>query len=74
MNSVADVWQNVLQQLKRDLSETAISAWFDELTVVDIRGNTLILHCPNDFKKGYLESIYMDNIKGALRNLFSKDF
>ena len=74
MNSVADVWQNVLQQLKRDLSETAISAWFDELTVVDIRGNTLILHCPNDFKKGYLESFYMDNIKGALRNLFSKDF
>ena len=74
MNSVADVWQNVLQQLKRDLAETTISAWFDELTVVDIRGNTLILHCPNDFKKGYLESIYMDNIKGALRNLFSKDF
>ena len=37
MNSVADVWQNVLKQLERELSETAISAWFDEVTVVDIR-------------------------------------
>ena len=63
MNSVADVWQNVLKQLERELSETAISAWFDEVTVVDIQGNTMILYCPNDFKRGYLETIYLENIK-----------
>lgn len=50
MNSVADVWTNVLQQLKKDLSETTITTWFDELTAVDIRENTFYLHCPNDFK------------------------
>ena len=43
MNSVADVWDNVLQQLKKDLSETTISTWFDELEAVDIQGNTFIL-------------------------------
>ncbi len=74
MNSVADVWQNVLQQLKRDLSETTISTWFDELQAVDIRGNTLILHCSNDFKKGYIESLFMKNIKSSLRDIFSTDF
>ena len=74
LNSVADVWQNVLQTLKRDLSETTISTWFDELQAVDIRGNTLILHCSNDFKKGYVESLFMKNIKAALRDLFSTDF
>ena len=74
MNSVADVWQNVLQQLKRDLSETTISTWFDELQAVDIRGNTLILHCANDFKKGYIESLFMKNIKSSLRDIFSTDF
>ena len=51
LNSVADVWDNVLQQLKKDLSETTIATWFDELEAVDIRGNTFILHCANDFKK-----------------------
>ena len=74
MNSVADVWSNVLQQLKKDLSETTIATWFDELSVVDIRGNVLILYCPNDFKKGYIESLFSKNIKACLRDLFSMDF
>jgi len=74
LNSVADVWDNVLQQLKKDLSETTISTWFDELEAVDIQGNTFILHCPNSFKKGYIESLFLKNIKAALHDLFSTEF
>lgn len=51
MNSVADVWENVLTQLRRDLSETTIATWFDELEAVDIRGNTFILHCSKTSKR-----------------------
>ena len=74
MNSVADVWNNVLQQLKGDLSETTIATWFDELEAVDIRGSTFFLHCSNDFKKGYIESLFMKNIKASLHDIFSTDF
>lgn len=74
LNSVADVWDNVLQQLKKDLSETTIATWFDELEAVDIQGNTFILHCANDFKKGYIESLFLKNIKASLRDIFSTDF
>ena len=74
MNSVADVWDNVLSQLKGELSETTIATWFDELEAVDIQGNTFILHCSNDFKKGYIESLFMKNIKAALHDIFSTDF
>ena len=74
MNSVADVWDNVLQQLKGELSETTIATWFDELEAVDIRGNTFFLHCSNDFKKGYIESLFMKNIKASLHDIFSTDF
>lgn len=74
MNSVADVWDNVLQQLKKDLSETTIATWFDELEAVDIQGNTFILHCANDFKKGYIESLFLKNIKASLRDIFSTEF
>ena len=74
MNSVADVWDIVLQQLKKELSETTIAAFFDELEAVDIRGNTFILHCANDFKKGYIESLYLKNIKDCLHDIFSTDF
>ena len=74
MNSVADVWDNVLKELKSELSETTIATWFDELEAVEIQGNTFILHCSNDFKKGYIESLFMKNIKAALHDIFSMDF
>lgn len=74
MNSVTDIWENVLRQLRKTLSETTIATWFDELTIVDIRGNTCFLHCPNDFKKGYIESLFLSNIKSSLQDLFSMDF
>ena len=74
MNSVADVWANVLQQLKKDLSETTIATWFDELSAVDIRENTFLLYCPNDFKIRYIESLFLKNIKAALQDIFSIEF
>lgn len=74
MNSIADVWDNVLTQLKGDLSETTIATWFDELEAVDIRGNTFILHCSNEFKQEYIENLFLKNIKAALHDIFSTDF
>ena len=74
MNSVADVWKTVLRQLGEELSQTTLATWFDELEAVNIQGNTLILHCGNEFKKGYIETLFMKNIKSALHNLFSMDF
>ena len=74
MNSVADVWANVLEQMSDVLSQTTINTWFDEVDPVDIKGNMLILHCGNDFKRGYIKSLFLEHIKDAMRNLFSLDF
>ena len=65
MNSVADVWTNVLQQLKKDLSETTITTWFDELTAVDIRENTFYLHCPNEFEVKILDEAGLLEFQGG---------
>ena len=74
MNSVTDIWKNVLRQLRGTLSETTIATWFDELTIVDIRGSVCFLHCASDFKRGYLESLFLNNIRAALHDIFSTDF
>ena len=74
MNSVTDIWENVLRQLRGTLSETTISTWFDELSIVDIKGGACYLHCASDFKRGYLESLFLNNIKAALHDIFSTDF
>lgn len=74
MNSVTDIWENVLRQLRGTLSETTISTWFDELRIVDIQGGVCYLHCSSDFKRGYLESLFLNNIRSALHDIFSTDF
>ena len=74
MNSVADIWKIVLSRLSRDLSETTISTWFDEVEAVSIKDRTLYLHCPNDFKRSTIESMFSDRIKDSLRDIYSADF
>ncbi|MDE6454719.1 MAG: chromosomal replication initiator protein DnaA, partial [Dysosmobacter sp.] len=74
MNSVTDIWENVLRQLRGTLSETTISTWFDELRIVDIKGGACYLQCASEFKRGYLESLFLSNIKAALHDIFSTDF
>ena len=76
MNSVADVWQVVLERLRAGgcLAETAISPWFDEVEAVAIRDMTFYLCCPNDFKRGTIESLFLPNLKAALKEIFSADF
>ena len=74
MNSVADVWENVLTQMRGALSDTTINTWFDEIEPVDILGSKLILHCGNGFKRGYIKSLFTENIRDAMKNLFSREF
>ena len=75
MNSVSDVWQVVLERLRAGgLVETAISTWFDEVEAVAVRDLTFYLCCPNDFKRGTIESLFIPNLKAALKDIFSADF
>ena len=73
MNSIADVWESVLQQLRSELSETTIRTWFDEITPLDLRDGTLYLYCPNDFKRGYIQSLFLKNVQTSLKDIFSAD-
>ena len=73
LNSIADVWNSVLQQLRSELSETTIRTWFDEITPLDLRDATLYLYCPRDVKRGYLQSLLLKNIEASLKDIFSAD-
>ena len=74
MNSLSDVWNNVLEQMSRQLSDTTIRTWFDEVDVVTMEDSAFVLHCGNEFKKKTIESRFMKNIREALREIFSTDF
>ncbi|MBE6908058.1 MAG: chromosomal replication initiator protein DnaA [Ruminococcaceae bacterium] len=74
MNSIADIWEIVLERLRQELSETTINTWFDEVEDVDLREKTFVIVCPNKFKRDMISNRFSDQIKAALHDIFSDDF
>ena len=73
MQSVSDIWSMILTRLRQDLSETTIKTWFDETEVIALEGDTLILHCGNDFKRSNIQDRFVTNMEESLRDIFSSD-
>jgi len=73
MQSVSDIWSMILTRLRDDLSETTIKTWFDDTTVVALDGNTLVLHCPNSFKRTNIQDRFLPSIQNSLKDIFSAD-
>ena len=74
MNSIADIWSNILERMKGELSETTINTWFDDVSAVGLEKDVFILHCPSDFKRSNIEQRFLGNIQAALRDIFSATF
>lgn len=73
MNTPADIWNMVLGLLEKRLQPVTIDAWFDDLTAVEFKDDTLLLHTPDKFKKEIIDQRYLQTIKDALRDLFSAE-
>ena len=73
MKSIADVWKNVLDRLRGQLSETTIDTWFDEINVITMEDSAFVLHCSNTFKKSTIDARFIRHIKEALKDIFSAD-
>jgi len=73
MNSAEDVWSKVQEILRNDLTEIAISTWFDDCSAVELKGSRLILHTPTKYKKEMIEERFLGTIRSALNDLFSSN-
>jgi len=74
MNSLTEIWENVVQQLGESLTPTAINTWFSEVSPIALHDNKLVIHTPTDFKRNILVQRFSDTIKACLSDLFACDF
>ncbi len=74
INSLNDVWSEVLKALSRDMTPTAIATWFSECEPIDIDGSCLMLRIPSEFKRNIIYSRFGGTIREVLSDLFSADF
>ena len=51
MNSLQDIWNEIIKILSKELTPTAITTWFSDCEPVDIEDCRLILHTTTDFKR-----------------------
>jgi len=71
MNSVKDIWNEILKILSNELTPTAIQTWFSDCKPVEWNDTCLILCAPNEFIRDVILKRFSGIIKSALTELFS---
>ena len=74
MNSLLDIWQQILQTLSTKLTQTAITTWFSDCEPVALDNCCLVIRTPSEFKKKIIQDRFSDTIVSILSDLFSCDF
>lgn len=74
MNSLNDIWQEIIKILSKQLTPTAIETWFADCEPVEIDDCRLVIHTTTDFKRSIIVNRFSETIKVALSDLFSCDF
>ena len=74
MNSLNDIWQEIIKILSKQLTPTAIETWFADCEPVEIDDCRLVIHTTTDFKRSIIVNRFSETIKAALSDLFSCDF
>ena len=74
MNSLAEIWNSVLDVLRANMTPTAMSTWFNDCEPVDINDKCMVLKTTTDFKRSIIESRFGEDIRRTLSDLFSCDF
>jgi chromosomal replication initiator protein len=65
----AELWDNLLNKLKAEVSEQVFSAWFSPLTPVSMSENTLVVGAPNEFFKEWVMERYLGLITSHLSRI-----
>ena len=74
MDSLEDIWQQILAVVAKDITPTAYNTWFSDCTAVDITERKLVIHTTSDFKRGIISGRFSEIIRGVLYDLFSCEF
>ena len=74
MNSIRDIWQEILNMLSKELTTTAIATWFNDSELIELAESKIVISTGSKFKKEIIESRFSENIKKSLHELFASDF
>ena len=74
MNSVNDIWNNLMSILSTELTSTSINTWFSDCKPIEITDTRLVIYTPTEFKRNIITQRFSGAITSALSDLFSCPF
>ena len=74
MNSLEEIWKEILNILSHELTPTALKTWFSDCEPVALEDCRLVLHTASDFKRSIIVGRFGEEIKKVLSDLFACDF
>jgi len=70
---IEELWNKILETIKKELSPQAYNSWFSQTKVVKFDETELIISAPGDFCKDWLEKHYAIFIKDILKRILNSD-
>src|SRR6266540_3764231 len=66
--AVESLWDEVAGRLRGALNDTTYRTWFGEVRPRTVSSEELVLVCPNDFNRDWIEGHFLGLIHAALRD------
>lgn len=72
-NQLADLWQNILCELEKEIPKTSFDTWLKSTRLLSFDDYYLSIEVPNEFAKDWLDTHYYDLIKAKSSQIINKD-
>ena len=74
MDSLNDIWQNIIQHLREEkaLTPTAYNTWFADCVPVDLGDQRVVLQTTSEFKRNILTQRFGNELRQAFADLFAR--
>ena len=66
-----ELWQNILEEIAKDLSAISFDVWIKPLQIEDIKENTLVLSAPTKSAKNTVLQKYKDTVVACAHKVYS---
>ena len=73
IDSVNDIWSAISEQIRKKMPEVSFNVWFKDLHLLEIKQDNLILGIYSEYKKGILESTYMNILSAYVKEVMGID-
>jgi chromosomal replication initiator protein len=66
---MSDIWEEVKKQIQGALPEKSFSLWISPISLLEKKGDTLVLGCPNKFSLNWITDNYLGMLQEKLKRV-----